>query len=94
MNELDEIRDRIDSIDSRLAALFESRMVEVEKIARIKSAGGLPVTDLEREEVIRTRNAALIGSDSIRPYFVRLYDSVLSLSKEYQSEINEKQHRD
>ena len=90
MTEIEEIRRSIDLIDSQMAVLFESRMEEVAKIAVLKAAGNMPVTDVARESAIREKNSKLVRSDEFRPYFERFYNNVISLSKEYQRSRNEK----
>lgn len=93
MKELDEIRLSIDKIDSQLAVLFESRMKEVEKIAAIKIRNNLPITDLEREHIIKAKNSEFVKDESVRRYLDDFFDGLISLSKQYQKEIYEKQYR-
>lgn len=93
MKELDEIRLSIDKIDRQLAVLFESRMKEVEKIAGLKFRNNLPITDLDRERKIKESNSEFVADDSVRRYLDAFYDSLLSISKQYQKDLYEKQYR-
>jgi chorismate mutase/prephenate dehydratase len=60
MTELDELRQKLDSIDSRIIDAFEDRMKTVRKIAEYKLKNGLRVLDRSRElEVLEDRAARL-----------------------------------
>ena len=52
MSEMDLARKEINRIDAEMAALFEQRMHEVERIARYKKENGLPVRDPRREAAL------------------------------------------
>lgn len=57
MNEkLDEIREKLDSVDAEMMRLFEKRTELSARIGEIKRAAGLALEDLSREEeVVKTR---------------------------------------
>jgi len=81
--ELDELRDKIDSIDTKLVHLFEARMETVAQIAAYKKAEGVPMRDLAREtEILK---AATDKVDPIlAPYTHKLFETLLALSRSYQ----------
>ena len=82
-----EERRTIDFIDTEMARLFEQRMKAVESIAMAKKASGAPVEDLKREkEIIAARSEAL-GNQALRPYYRDFLSSVISVSKDYQTDL-------
>ncbi len=86
MDSLDDIRRRIDEIDSALAVLFERRMAECRRVAGIKKREGLPLSDSAREEVIE-RNVALVENATIREYYTDFARKLIELSKSYQQRL-------
>jgi len=87
MDDLDDIRRRIDDLDSQMAALFERRMLECRRVARLKKLGSLPIEDAAREEQLLERNSARVADRRIRAYCTRFWRSVIELSKEYQHSL-------
>ena len=82
-----EERRIIDSIDTEMARLFEQRMEAVRSIAMEKKACGVPVEDLKREkEIIAARSQAL-GNQALRPYYSDFLRGVMSVSKDYQTDL-------
>ncbi len=56
MNEINELRSKIDEIDKAIIELLEKRMRLVDQISKIKKQRGMPIYDGERErEVVETR---------------------------------------
>ncbi len=87
MNELDEIREKIESIDKEMARLFEERFACSRKVAQYKSAHGIPVLDKDREKKLVERNLKYIGTDENAFYYEKFIQNVMDLSKEYQYRI-------
>ena len=56
--DLNELRGRIDQVDSQLTALFLQRMEIVEQVARYKLERGMQVLQPEREQAVIDRGAA------------------------------------
>ena len=52
MNELENLRERIDTIDKELIALFEERMNVVNDIAEYKIKNNLPILNQNREDIV------------------------------------------
>ncbi len=84
MPKLEDIRKKINSIDSQLVELFEQRMEASREVAEYKMERGLSVYDPQREAEVIKRNAELIKSDEIREYFMRFEQNLMDLSKDYQ----------
>lgn len=84
MQKLEDIRKKINAIDSQLAQLFEQRMEASREVAEYKMERGLSIYDPQREAEVIRRNAELVKSDEIREYFMRFEQNLMDLSKEYQ----------
>ena len=84
MDNLDQIRSRIDEVDAQMTSLFEQRMELVREIFAYKTAHGLTIVDPSREEEIIRRNASTITDSDIREYYVNFQREVLSLSRDWQ----------
>lgn len=75
---LSELRDQIDRIDDRLLELLAERVRVALRIGELKSEGGLPVYDPERERSIYLRLCqramAPLTPDVVRRVFERIVD--------------------
>ena len=87
MTELELAREAISRIDTEMAELFELRMEAAARIAAYKQEKSLAVRDPEREAQLIDRNVKLIGSDAVRPYYIRFLENLFSLSSDYQREL-------
>ncbi len=83
MEELDELRRRIDRIDNEIAALFQSRMEASKDIALLKRGTGLPVLSADRERQILDRVMGSLPVE-LREYTKQLFQTLLEISKQYQ----------
>ncbi len=88
MNSLEEVREKINEIDAKMAALFEERMRAAKLVAEYKKEHGLPILDARREKEIIEKNALMVENDTVREYYVRFLNDVMSISKDYQSMLN------
>lgn len=52
MNKLEKARAQIDSIDSQMATLYESRLDAVKDVIAYKIENNLPVLDNGREQIV------------------------------------------
>ena len=82
--DLQEIREKIDGIDSRMLQLFSQRMRLVSEVAAYKKEKGLPILDQGREEAILDRIAKKAGEE-LAPYAKRVYQTLFAVSREYQA---------
>lgn len=81
----------IDGINKRMLELFARRMDISRDISLVKKEMGLPTFDPERENRILERVTEDI-EDRYRDYAVKLFRSIMDLSKEYQEALkNEKE---
>lgn len=81
--DLKDYRNKLDTIDSEILALFRERMETVEAIAAYKKAHDLPVLAPGREQEILDRVRAS-SSETLAPYAAQLFETLMSLSREYQ----------
>ena len=81
--ELKDYRNKLDTIDGEILALFRERMETVEAIAAYKKAHSLPVLVPGREQEILDRVRAS-SSETLAPYAAQLFETLMSLSREYQ----------
>ena len=87
MNDLNDIRKKINSIDKQMAKLFEERMQASKEVAEYKMAHGLPVFDRIREEEVIKRNSELITDEELKKYYVLFLQDLMDTSKKYQHEL-------
>ena len=85
MEELRELRKKIDEVDKELLALLLKRLELVDQVAGVKKANNLPVFVPGREdEILDTLTANVDGKYAS---FVRdLFTGILDVSKRYQVE--------
>ena len=86
---LEDYREKIDTVDEKLVALFAERMELSRAIAEYKKENGLPVLDASREE--EKLNSAEQSPAELREYTRRLYALLFELSRDYQREIIRKE---
>ena len=84
MNTLEQARFEIDSIDKKIARLFEARMEQVKIIGGYKKANNIPICDPKREKELLDCCTAFVQNDEIKPYYQNLLKNIIRLSKEYQ----------
>ena len=76
MKELQECREEIDRVDDEITHLMERRLAVSERIAELKRAAGLPVTDPARERAVLTRVTGLVPAEhviGVRQLFTTLF---------------------
>ena len=89
MDNLEEIRKRINSLDAQMTSLFEERMLQCRQVALFKREHGLSITDSAREAEVIAKNSILVKDDEIREYYARFQKGLMDTSKAYQSRIME-----
>ena len=87
MENLNEAREKINSIDKEMAKLFEDRMSLCKEIAEFKKANSLPILDSSREEAVINNNLKLVNSEELKPYYISYIKSVINISKDYQRSL-------
>ena len=81
--DLKDYRNKLDTIDGEILALFRSRMETVKAIAAYKKVHNLPVLAPGREKEILDRVRAESGEE-LAPYAASLFETLMYLSREYQ----------
>lgn len=89
MTRLDNDRKEIDEIDEEIAKLFERRFEIVRDVISYKIENHLPILNSDREAEIIKKNVNRIEDEDIQPYFRTWYNNLLTLSKEFQKEIQD-----
>lgn len=84
MNDLQDLRNKIDEIDKKIALLFNDRMEIVSKIRDIKKTNNLSTYNEEREKSLINNNKEFVKKE-YQEYFVELEKQILKLSKDYQN---------
>ena len=88
MDNLEEIRKKIDAVDAQIAPLFEQRMELVREVTVYKTAHGLATCDPSREDAILRRGAERIQDCDVREYYVSFQKEVLALSRDWQRRLS------
>ena len=88
---LEDYREKIDTVDEKLVALFAERMELSHAIAEYKKENYLPVLDASREKEKLDRVAEQ-SPEELREYTRRLYALLFELSRDYQRELIGKEH--
>lgn len=83
-NKLDEARNIINEVDSKMAELFVQRMKAAEMVFEHKKEFGLPILDTKREVAIIEKNVALIKEPSLQAYYIDYIKHLMSISRAYQ----------
>ena len=87
MDQLEQARINIDSIDRQMAELFCQRMKLVEQIALYKQEHGLPILNPKREQEVIEKNASLVEDPDLQSYYVRFLQDTMAVSRSYQSRL-------
>ena len=91
MNELENLRERIDTIDKELIALFEERMNVVNDIAEYKIKNNLPILNQNREDIIVSKVKSTIKNKNYADSAADLIKDIMEISKKFQQKIISKQ---
>lgn len=85
MDDLKKYRERIDSLDKEIVALFIERMDIVTGIADYKKKNGLPVYDPDREKAVIEKVKNYTSEESMKEPVAKLFQSIMDISKEIQT---------
>ncbi len=89
MNKLETAREIINTCDKEMIELFKKRMSASKMVAEYKKENNLPILDSKREEAIINKNVALLSDKELEEYYLEFFKSLLKVSKEYQTKLNE-----
>jgi chorismate mutase / prephenate dehydratase len=84
---LENLRNSIDHIDTELIELFERRMEIVNAIALYKKEHDLPVLNSTREEEVLSNNLSRVKNKEFVPYIKELLKFMMLNSRDYQQTI-------
>lgn len=90
MNKLEECRNKIDEIDTKIISLFEERMSVVEDVIKYKKENNIPVLDSSRENLMLNNNLEKISNEEYKKYYHFVLEGFLSASKAMQNELTKK----
>ena len=81
MNELEQLRQQIDTIDRRLLPLFLERMKLCSRVADYKRKIGIPVLDAEREKRVLADKLKLLQEPGMEAEVYEFFNAVMSISR-------------
>jgi len=87
-NQLETLRQEIDSIDTQIFALFEQRLTVAKQIGAYKKEHGLSVLDSSREDAKRDQVKASV-SNELEPYALELLEVLMGSAKAVQETSRE-----
>ncbi len=87
--DINELRMKIDKIDSELVDLFQQRMDVAKDIAQYKKNNSLPVLDVVRERE-KLASVSELGKEEMKDYIRVLYSLMFELSRSYQGSLLER----
>ena len=91
MNELENLREKIDAIDKEMIALFEKRMDVVADIAAYKIKNNLPVLNQNREDIVVSKVKSTVKNKDYTDSAIDFIKDIMEISKKFQQKIISKQ---
>ena len=91
MNELENPREKIDTIDKEMIALFEKRMDIVADIAAYKIKNNLPILNQNREDIVISKVKAIVKNKDYTDSAIDFIKDIMEISKKFQQKIISKQ---
>ena len=89
MENLLELREKLDKIDKKMANLFEKRMEIIEKVRIFKKQNNLPILDSNRENTMLEKNSKYLNNQNYVPYYADFLKAVTGVSKQYMKDKND-----
>lgn len=83
MEDLSQIRERINKVDNEIVRLWKERMEACLAVAQYKKANNLPVLDKKRERELLERVGSMAGKE-LDMYSRVVYDTIMTVSRSYQ----------
>ena len=87
-NQLETLRQEIDSIDAQIFALFKQRLTVAIQIGTYKKEHGLSVLDSSREDVKKDQVKTSV-SPELEPYALELLEVLMNAAKAVQESSHE-----
>ncbi len=85
------MRERIDTIDKELIALFEERMNVVNDIAEYKIKNNLPILNQNREDIVISKVKAIVKNKDYTDSAIDFIKDIMEISKKFQQNLISKQ---
>ena len=82
--DLSQAREKLDTLDAKIASLFVERMDVIKEIAAFKAGNGVPVLDPVREQQVISRLTALTGGKYAEE-LESLYQGIFEISRSLQN---------
>lgn len=83
--DIDDLRNKINKIDSSLVSLFENRMEIVLKIAEYKKNNDMAILNKAREEAVIKKNLDLVKNKDLFSEVEEFFKSVMEISRGFQN---------
>ena len=80
MEELKDLREKIDAIDQQMVDLFKQRMEVSKAVAAYKHANGLPTQDVGRERALLAKVSDQAGEE-LADYTQSVYRTILAAGR-------------
>lgn len=87
MNQLEQARKTIDSIDQEIAGLYEKRMDAVEQVLNYKKENNLPILDTSREEIVIENGVNRIKNEKYKRPYKEFLKGMMKNSRAYQQSL-------
>lgn len=87
MNELEQLREQIDSIDRQMLALFEERMQVARQVASYKSDHGMEIFVPEREKAVLQDRVSRLKDPAFSQAAEAFFRHLMELSRDEQKKI-------
>lgn len=87
--DLQQLREKLEKIDKKLASLFEERMKVIEKVRVYKNSNNIPVYDSNRERNMHDKYGDYITDKNLMSYYIMFLENVLLISKNYMYDKNQ-----
>ena len=85
---LDELRKKIDEVDSRIVRLIAERIKIAEEIGEVKKKLGKQIEDLNREQVVLDNVKEIAGQQGLSPDDIEsIYRQIIAASKNMEGEV-------
>ncbi len=89
MNELEQLRQKIDELDRQLLPLFIERMEVCGRVADYKRKAHKPVLDAEREKQVLESKLSLPGAAEMKEEVYEFFNAIMTISRVRQSRMLE-----
>ena len=91
MNELENLREKIDTKDKEMIDLIEKRMDIVADIAAYKIKNNLPVLNQNREDIVVSKVKSTVKNKDYADSAADLIKDIMEISKKFQQKLISKQ---